>query len=123
MDRAEIMEQVRDVAVAAAIIVAVVLACLAGATLVSLAWTVVYSGTLIEYEGTVQSVTRSNFLAPHTEVVLRTYSEDDVHFNLGGYHDFKIGAQYRVSMVMKPYVFGIDCWGKLNGEGIQELEG
>ncbi len=78
----------------------------------------IYAGTVIEYEGTVQTVTRSSFLAPHTHVVLRTYSEDDVHFRLYGYHDFEIGRLYKVSMVMKPYVYGLVCWGqKTEAEG------
>lgn len=91
--------------------------------LMSMTFTAIYSGTRIEYEGTVQTVTRSNFFAPHTRVVLRTYSEDDVHFTLGGYHDFNIGTQYKIKMIMKPYVFGINCWGRLCIiRGIQEVE-
>ncbi len=83
----------------------------------------VYSGTVIEYEGTVQAVTRSSFLAPHTTVVLRTYSEDDVSFTLGGYHDFDLGTQYRIRMTMRPYAYGLVCWGKImDPHNIQRLE-
>lgn len=78
----------------------------------------IYAGTVVEYEGTVQAVTKSSFLAPHTEVVLRTYSEDDVHFTLYGYHDFDIGVQSKISMTMRPYLYGLVCWGqKMEGEG------
>lgn len=80
---------------------------------IGLLCTAVYSGTVIEYDGTVQAVTRSSFLAQHTTVILRTYSEDDVSFTLGGYHDFDIGAQYRIRMTMRPYVCGLVCWGKI----------
>ncbi len=84
----------------------------------------VYSGTIIEYEGTVQAVTRSSFLAPHTTVVLRTYSEDDVSFTLGGYHDFDLGAQYRIRMTMRPYAYGLVCWGKImDPSNIERLGG
>lgn len=76
-------------------------------------WSTIYAGTILEYQGTVQTVTQSSFLAPHTEVVLRTYSEDTVHFTLYGYHDFDIGAQYWIRMTMKPYVYGLVCWGKI----------
>lgn len=77
----------------------------------SMVWTTIYLGTVVEHKGTVQAVTRSDFLAPHTTVVLRTYSEDDVHFTLRGYHDFDIGAQYRIRLIMKPYMFRVVCWG------------
>lgn len=76
-------------------------------------YTAVYAGTVNEYEGNVQAVKRSSFLAPHTTVVLRTYSEDDVSFTLGGYHDFDIGAQYRIRITMRPYAYGLVCWGKI----------
>lgn len=87
-------------------------------------WNAIYAGTVIEYEGTVQAVTRSSFLAPHTTVVLRTYSEDDVSFTLGGYHDFEIGAQYRIHMTMRPYFYGLVCWGKImDPSNIERLGG
>lgn len=82
-------------------------------TVIVMAGTHIYAGTVVEYEGTVQAVTRSSFLAPHTRVVLRTYSEDDVHFTLYGYHDFDIGAQYGIRMTMRPYVYGLVCWGRV----------
>ena len=88
-----------------------------------LIYTAVYSGTVNEYEGTVQAITRSSFLAPHTTVVLRTYSEDDVSFTLGGYHDFDIGAQYRIRMTMRPYVCGLVCWGKIMDPSNIEMPG
>lgn len=123
MNRAKIMGQMREAVGLVMLIVGGIIGFFVVIALIGMGWSAIYSGTAVEYEGTVQAVTRSNFLVPHTRVVLRTYSEDDVHFTLGGYHDFKIGAQYRVTMVMKPYVFGINCWGKLRGEGIQEVDG
>lgn len=91
---------------------------------VVMVWHAIYAGTVIEYEGTVQAVKRNSFLAPHTTVVLRTYSEDDVSFTLGGYHDFDIGAQYRIHMTMRPYVYGLVCWGKImDPSNIERLGG
>ena len=102
----------------------VIIAVVAAFALMFMTWTTIYSGTIIEYEGTVQVVTRSNFFAPHTKVVLRTYSEDDVYFTLGGYYDFDVGAQYKVRMTMRPYVFGINCWGKImHPMNIERFEG
>jgi len=124
MNKAQFMELVDEAVSAVKWVAIIVIGCIAVFALMGLAWTAIYSGTIIEYEGTVQSVTRSNFMAPHTRVVLRTYSEDDVHFTLGGYHDFNIGAQYKICMIMRPYVFGIDCWGKLcTIGGKKEVEG
>ncbi len=89
--------------VVAAIVIPLVMLCSA--------WNHIYAGTKVEYEGTVQAVTRSSYLAPHTKVILRTYSEDDVHFTLYGYHDFDIGGTIEISMTMKPFVYGLDSWG------------
>ena len=102
----------------------IIIACITMFALICMTLTASYQGTIIEYEGTVQTVTRSNFFAPHTTVVLRTYSEDDVHFTLGGYHDFDIGTQYKVRMTMRPYVYGLECWGKIvHPIDIERLEG
>jgi len=100
---------------AALIVVVVVLVVLF--TGVCMACNATYAGTVVEYKGTVQTVTRNSFLAPHTVVVLRTYSEDNVSFTLNGYHDFDIGKQYTISVTMRLYLYGLACWGELEAEG------
>ena len=106
-------DTLEGIAAVVIVVAAVVAAIGAGFAIIFIAGNHIYAGTVVEYEGTVQAVTRNSFLAPHTSVVLRTYSEADFHFTLYGYHAFDIGAQYGFRMTMRPYVYGLVCWGKI----------
>lgn len=106
MDKSDVVELVK-MSTGFFLLIAVVLA---GGVLV---WNVIYAGTIIEYEGNIQMVSKSSFIVPHTYVVLQTYAGENDEFTLYGYHDLTIGTQYTIKMKMKLYLFGFIMWGEL----------
>jgi len=68
----------------------------------------------------VQSVEHSTRFGEHTNLWAKVYGEQDITYELKGYHDFVIGHKYRLKFKNELFLFGLIVRG--NVISIEELE-
>ena len=80
------------------VVIAVIFALTYGGSYIS---SLFYANARYDVTVIVQAVEKSSRFGMHTNLWAQVYGEQDITYNLIGYHDFEIGETYRIEFVDK----------------------
>ena len=82
---------------------------------VTLVYAMTYVGQKYDVIVTVQAVEHSTRFGKHTKVWVRVYGEQDITYDLKGWHNLEVGKTYRIVFVNKLWItpIGFNIWGEV----------